>query len=162
MLAEYSLLLELIFISEHIQQDVKKVIKKSRNHTISALLAPPARLERTTFRLGGGPSILVRYGGICKIFAFFKCSGERPNRRIGVQRSVFLTVPIKRGRYPESVGIPGVFVIVFFISFYPFTVVIHRFTTFCWLICWLVIFGAPINFLIRTHAIRFPSLMIVS
>ena len=27
-------------------------------------LAPPARLERTTFRLGGGPSVLVRYGGI--------------------------------------------------------------------------------------------------
>jgi hypothetical protein len=26
-------------------------------------MAPPARLERTTFRLGGGPSILVRYGG---------------------------------------------------------------------------------------------------
>ena len=27
-------------------------------------LAPPARLERTTFRLGGGPSIQVRYGGV--------------------------------------------------------------------------------------------------
>jgi len=27
-------------------------------------MAPPARLERTTFRLGGGPSILVRYGGV--------------------------------------------------------------------------------------------------
>ena len=27
-------------------------------------VAPPARLERTTFRLGGGPSILVRYGGL--------------------------------------------------------------------------------------------------
>lgn len=27
-------------------------------------LAPPARLELTTFRLGGGPSIPVRYGGI--------------------------------------------------------------------------------------------------
>ncbi len=29
-------------------------------------LAPPARLELTTFRLGGGPSILVRYGGLGK------------------------------------------------------------------------------------------------
>ena len=29
-------------------------------------MAPPARLERTTFRLGGGPSILVRYGGILR------------------------------------------------------------------------------------------------
>ena len=27
-------------------------------------LAPLARLERTTFRLGGGPSILVRYRGM--------------------------------------------------------------------------------------------------
>ena len=29
-----------------------------------AVMAPPARLELTTFRLGGGPSILVRYGGM--------------------------------------------------------------------------------------------------
>ena len=35
---------------------------------ITAILAPLARLERTTSRLGGGPSILVRYRGICWIY----------------------------------------------------------------------------------------------
>ena len=33
-------------------------------HGACRFLAPPARLERTTFRLGGGPSIPVRYGGV--------------------------------------------------------------------------------------------------
>lgn len=45
---------------------------------ISALLvAPPARLELTTFRLGGGPSILVRYGGIYEILAFCEQTDNR-------------------------------------------------------------------------------------
>ena len=32
-------------------------------------MAPPARLELTTFRLGGGPSIQVRYGGTREYYA---------------------------------------------------------------------------------------------
>ena len=40
-------------------------MKKGRAHRlVPSFLAPLARLERTTFRLGGGPSILVRYRGM--------------------------------------------------------------------------------------------------
>ena len=37
--------------------------KTPKTQCFRRFLAPPARLERTTSRLGGGPSILVRYGG---------------------------------------------------------------------------------------------------
>ena len=40
-------------------------------------MAPLARLERTTFRLGGGPSILVRYGGRYEIHERY-CEDTEP------------------------------------------------------------------------------------
>ena len=44
--------------------NIKESYKNAGYFAISGVLAPPARLERTTSRLGGGPSIPVRYGGI--------------------------------------------------------------------------------------------------
>ncbi len=43
------------------------IMKKSDSFTLSDL-APPARLELTTLRLGGARSILVSYGGITGLF----------------------------------------------------------------------------------------------
>ena len=55
---------------------IKNRCKPSKNGLQRSFLAPPARLELTTFRLGGGPSILVRYGGIYrkleKLFGFIR------------------------------------------------------------------------------------------
>ena len=45
-----------------------RAIKNPEFAFISGFLASPARLERATSRLGGGPSIQVRYGDI--IFSF--------------------------------------------------------------------------------------------
>ena len=42
-------------------------------------MASPIGLEPTTFRLGGGPSILMRYGDICEIFRFLF---EIPNKKV--------------------------------------------------------------------------------
>ena len=39
-------------------------VAKCKLATAPFFMAPLARLERTTFRLGGGPSILVRYRGL--------------------------------------------------------------------------------------------------
>ena len=41
-------------------------VKKAADHLIDHLLSPPfpMRFERTTFRLGGGRSILLSYGNI--------------------------------------------------------------------------------------------------
>ena len=42
-------------------------------------MAIPARFERATFRLGGGPSILLRYGTVCSkvlIFQGFRGIGD--------------------------------------------------------------------------------------
>ena len=41
----------------------RKTLQTSKTACSVVCLAPPARLELTTFRLGGGPSIPVRYGG---------------------------------------------------------------------------------------------------
>ena len=54
-------------------------------------LAPPARLELTTFRLGGGPSILVRYGGIYTNYSVIQGSGIRTVRLLGGGRSIQLS-----------------------------------------------------------------------
>lgn len=51
--------------------------KPSKIGLSALLVAPPARLELTTFRLGGGPSILVRYGGIYETLAFCEQADSR-------------------------------------------------------------------------------------
>ena len=38
--------------------------EKPENALFSGFLASPARFERAAFRLGGGPSILLRYGDV--------------------------------------------------------------------------------------------------
>ena len=62
------------------------------------ILAPPARLERTTFRLGGGPSILVRYGGIYRKYAVTQGSRIRTARLLECDRSIQLSYG---GRYKK-------------------------------------------------------------
>ena len=44
-----------------VSKQKEKALKTLFYRIFSAFLAPPARLERTTFRLGGGPSIPVSY-----------------------------------------------------------------------------------------------------
>lgn len=58
---------------------------------ITVFLAPPARLELTTFRLGGGPSILVRYGGKWEKYSIFRLNRKRTNCRLGGSRSIQLS-----------------------------------------------------------------------
>lgn len=49
--------------ADHREKEKQKTLQTPEKGLAAVLLAPPARLELTTFRLGGGPSILVRYGG---------------------------------------------------------------------------------------------------
>ena len=54
-------------------------------------LAPPARLELTTFRLGGGPSIPVRYGGLYNKYSILQGFRIRTIRFLGGGRSIQLS-----------------------------------------------------------------------
>ena len=69
----------------------KSRCKPSKNGLQRSFLAPPARLELTTFRLGGGPSILVRYGGIYRNYSIIQGSGIRTVRLLGGDRSIQLS-----------------------------------------------------------------------
>ena len=69
----------------------KNRCKPSKNGLQRSFLAPPARLELTTFRLGGGPSILVRYGGIYTNYLVIQGSGIRTVRLLGGGRSIQLS-----------------------------------------------------------------------
>ena len=69
----------------------KNRCKPSKNGLQRSFLAPPARLELTTFRLGGGPSILVRYGGIYTNYLVIQGSGIRTVRLLGGGRSILLS-----------------------------------------------------------------------
>ena len=69
----------------------KNRCKPSKNGLQRSFLAPPARLELTTFRLGGGPSILVRYGGIYRNYSVIQGSGIRTVRLLGGDRSIQLS-----------------------------------------------------------------------
>ena len=69
----------------------KNRCKPSKNGLQRSFLAPPARLELTTFRLGGGPSILVRYGGIYRNYSIIQDSGIRTIRFLGGGRSIHLS-----------------------------------------------------------------------
>ena len=69
----------------------KNRCKPSKNGLQRSFLAPPARLELTTFRLGGGPSILVRYGGIYTNYLVIQGSGIRTVRLLGGGRSIHLS-----------------------------------------------------------------------
>ena len=68
---------------------------KTKGHPFGCpfVLAPPARLELTTFRLGGGPSILVRYGGIYRNYSIIQDSGIRTIRFLGGGPSI----PVRYG-----------------------------------------------------------------
>ena len=44
--------------------------RRSKRYIACSDVARPARFERATFRLGGGRSILLSYGRICKILDF--------------------------------------------------------------------------------------------
>ena len=69
----------------------KNRCKPSKNGLQRSFLAPPARLELTTFRLGGGPSILVRYGGIYRNYSILQGSGIRTIRFLGGVCYIHLT-----------------------------------------------------------------------
>ena len=68
----------------------KNRCKPSENGLQRSFLAPPARLELTTFRLGGGPSILVRYGGIYRNYSVIQGSGIRTVRLLGGGPSILV------------------------------------------------------------------------
>ena len=86
----------------------KNRCKPSKNGLQRSFLAPPARLELTTFRLGGGPSILVRYGGIYTNYLVIQGSGIRTVRLLGGGRSIQLSYQGKshpaaiRRRIPDN------------------------------------------------------------
>lgn len=69
----------------------KNRCKPSKNGLQRSFLAPPARLELTTFRLGGGPSILVRYGGLYRNYSIIQGSGIRTVRLLGGACYIHLT-----------------------------------------------------------------------
>ena len=60
----------------------QKPLQTSEKRLTAVVLAPPARLELTTFRLGGGPSIPVRYGGLYNKYSIFRLNRNRTNCRL--------------------------------------------------------------------------------
>lgn len=70
---------------------ITKTAVNHRKRLTAVILAPPARLELTTFRLGGGPSIPVRYGGIYRKYSILQGSGVRTDRLLGGDRSIQLS-----------------------------------------------------------------------
>ena len=52
---------------------------------VLGLLAPPARLELTTLRLGGARSIQVSYGGLCLLHCTQKCPVCQPKHKRNYQ-----------------------------------------------------------------------------
>lgn len=69
----------------------QKPLQTSEKRLTAVVLAPPARLELTTFRLGGGPSIPVRYGGLYNKYSIFGLNRIRTNCRLGGGRSIQLS-----------------------------------------------------------------------
>ena len=69
----------------------KNRCKPSKNGLQRLFLAPPARLELTTFRLGGGSSILVRYGGVYRKHLILQGSRIRTVRLLEGVRSILLS-----------------------------------------------------------------------
>ena len=69
----------------------QKPLQTSEKRLTAVVLAPPARLELTTFRLGGGPSIPVRYGGLYNKYSIFGLNRIRTNCRLGGERSIQLS-----------------------------------------------------------------------
>ena len=69
----------------------QKPLQTSEKRLTAVVLAPPARLELTTFRLGGGPSIPVRYGGLYNKYSIFRLNRIRTNCRLGGERSILLS-----------------------------------------------------------------------
>ena len=69
----------------------QKPLQTSEKRLTAVVLAPPARLELTTFRLGGGPSIPVRYGGLYNKYSIFGLNRIRTNCRLGGDRSIQLS-----------------------------------------------------------------------
>ena len=69
----------------------QKPLQTSEKRLTAVALAPPARLELTTFRLGGGPSIPVRYGGLYNKYSIFRLNRIRTNCRLGGARSIQLS-----------------------------------------------------------------------
>ena len=69
----------------------QKPLQTSEKRLTAVGLAPPARLELTTFRLGGGPSIPVRYGGLYNKYSIFRLHRIRTNCRLGGGRSIHLS-----------------------------------------------------------------------
>lgn len=74
-----------------LKETITKTAVNHQNGLQRSFLAPPARLELTTFRLGGGPSILVRYGGIYRNYSVIQGSGIRTVRLLGGDRSIQLS-----------------------------------------------------------------------
>ena len=77
--------------------------KMSEQSGLCSDVAPPARLERTTFRLGGGPSIPVRYGGRWWTTGLFY---PKPVRLSTAQRSPEGFFSLRR-ELPPLQGVPG-------------------------------------------------------
>ena len=69
----------------------QKPLQTREKRLTAVVLAPPARLELTTFRLGGGPSIPVRYGGLYNKYSIFGLNRIRTNCRLGGDRSIQLS-----------------------------------------------------------------------
>lgn len=69
----------------------KNRCKPAKKRLTAVVLAPPARLELTTFRLGGGPSIPVRYGGVYRKYSILQGSRIRTIRFLGGACYIHLT-----------------------------------------------------------------------
>ena len=79
----------------------QKPLQTSEKRLTAVVLAPPARLELTTFRLGGGPSIPVRYGGLYNKYSIFGLNRIRTNCRLGGGRSIQLSYSDRYG-FPQK------------------------------------------------------------
>src|SRR5699024_2861749 len=87
----------------------QKPLQTSEKRLTAVVLAPPARLELTTFRLGGGPSIPVRYGGLYNKYSIFRLHRIRTNCRLGGECSIQLSYEDMAEAKAPACGAAGMF-----------------------------------------------------
>lgn len=77
--------------ADHREEMIKLTLQTPEKGLAAGFLAPPARLELTTLRLGGVRSVQVSYGGLYKNYSIFRLKRKRTNCRLGGGCSIQLS-----------------------------------------------------------------------
>ncbi len=77
--------------ADHREEMIKLTLQTPKKGLAAGFLAPPARLELTTLRLGGARSVQVSYGGLCKNYSIFRLKRKRTDCRLGGECSILLS-----------------------------------------------------------------------